>query len=93
MEKLYLITIRWGQAPNTDKIEKALAPVGNWLRFSQDSWLFWSSLTAQQIYVVVAPVLTTSDFELIMRVNETDWYGFAQPWIWNWIRSRGKSLT
>jgi hypothetical protein len=92
MEKLYLITIHWGTAPNTTKIESALQPLGTWLRFSQHSWLFWSLRTSQEIYNALAPILTREDFELILRVDENDWYGFAQPWVWNWIRSKGATL-
>jgi hypothetical protein len=92
MEKLYLITVNWAKTPDTDKIEKVLGPVGIWLRFSSSSWLLWTTRSSQQLYEVLAPVLTKEDSEIIARVDENEWYGFAQPWIWNWIKSHGRSL-
>jgi hypothetical protein len=92
MERLYLITIRWAGAPDQTKVEAALP--GRWLRFSPTSWLLWSTaLTTQEIYSAIAPKLTIHDFELILHVDEDDWYGYAEPWIWTWIKSKGATTT
>jgi hypothetical protein len=95
MEKLYLITVRWEQLtpmPDTDKVENVLGPLGRWMRFSGWSWLLWTTRGSEEIYSALAPALTTGDTELIARIDENDWYGFAPPWVWTWIRSRGQSI-
>jgi hypothetical protein len=94
MERLYLLTINWAQTPDAKKIKniEAVLP-GRWMRFNQDSWLLFTTQTSQQIYGQLAPNLTVKDSELILRVDEGDWWGFAQPWVWNWIRSRGHSIS
>lgn len=93
MERLYLITVNWGGVPNIAGLERALHPLGTWLRFSQTSWLLWTFLDAQGIYSAVATVLTKADAELIMGIDQANWTGFGQPWIWTWINSRGTKTT
>jgi hypothetical protein len=94
MEKLYCIIVHWAAGtPDVEKIERAINPSGRWLRFSTGGWLYWSTLSSQEIYNIIAPSLTTNESEIIIQTDEQNWYGFAQPWVWNWIKSRGHSLT
>jgi hypothetical protein len=94
MEHLYLITVRWHvMPPKHEGVEAAIAPHGRWMRFSGHSWLFWTTKNSQQINDLLAAVLTGNDSQIIVRIDQSDWYGFAQPWVWNWIRSGGTSTT
>jgi hypothetical protein len=91
MESLYVITINWAGSPDTAKIEAVLP--GRWMRFSATTWLMWSAQDVQQIFEAIAPKLTAKDTELIMRIDEAHWWGFAYPWVAAWIKSRGHSTT
>lgn len=91
MPKLYLITIRWNDVsspiPN-DKIEAALGTDGEWLRFSNWSWLSWTNRTPEQLRELIKPILGANDTFFIGAVEPRQYQGFAPQWVWDWMYSR-----
>jgi hypothetical protein len=83
-----MIVIRWGAAPKNAAIEAALDPVGDWLRFDAHAYLIRTESAAKQIFDAVAAVLTKADQELIMKVDPSEYYGWIQPWVGDWIEGK-----
>jgi hypothetical protein len=89
--KVYLIAIRWSAQPRTQEVEKALEAVGTWLRFNNNIYLLRTSKTAADIFSVLAKVLTKEDQELITRLQQDDYSGWASNWINVWIEESFKA--
>jgi hypothetical protein len=85
MPTLYSLNIRWVRTPNPEEVEKILARAGDWLRFNAWSWLVATDYTVHDVTASVRTVLTVDDSFLIIRCDPSDYSGFAQPWVWDWI--------
>jgi hypothetical protein len=92
-KKLYAILIRWVATPatleNFEKIDKALAPFGSWLRFSGYGWLLETERTALDVFHVLAGILRKDDSELVIRIDPNDYAGWAFKWVDEWVSQKG----
>jgi hypothetical protein len=91
---LYAIFVRWAGTPNTpeniQKIDNALGPYGDWLRFSGSNWLLDTDHSSEVIFKALANILHKDDSELIMKVDPNDYSGWASGWVDNWLKSKRK---
>jgi hypothetical protein len=72
--------------PQPEVVEKVLAPAGDWLRFDAWSWLVATDYSVHDVNAALRSALTPEDSILIIRCDPSDYTGFAQPWVWNWLR-------
>ena len=80
------MNIRWVKTPlNTQIIDTALSQCGDWLRFDAWCWLLGSEYQPQPITDHLRKSLAVEDSVLVMRVDPSDYGGFAAPWVWEWI--------
>ncbi len=86
MPNLYCVSIRWVKtALSPTSIENVLGRHEDWLRFDGYTWLVSSHLSAQDITNQLREVLTVEDNILIVKCDVSDYGGWAQPWVWEWI--------
>jgi hypothetical protein len=94
--KLYIIAVRWVETPltmeNVQKIDALLTPLGDWVRFSGTTWLLatdQNSLTNSiTIYASLGTFLKEGDSELIIRIDPSEYSGWAAKWVDDWIMSK-----
>ena len=86
--KLYVVIVHWHQTPQIQKLEVALGSVGDWLRFSNSSWIIHSQKTPRNIFDAIAPAMHKNDSELIFEINRDSFSGWAKPWVDNWVKDR-----
>jgi hypothetical protein len=89
---VYAVLIRWvGSTPNPAKIEGALSPVADWLRFNTETWFVETQDGLSRLNVELQKVLTPSDSVMIVRIDPSDRAGSAPPEVWNWLLRRSTS--
>ena len=83
---MYSLNIRWIKSQiNPEIIEDILSEAGDWLRFDAWSWLIYSSYSAHDITSALRGKLLPEDNIMIIACDPTDYSGFAQQWVWDWI--------
>jgi hypothetical protein len=86
MLNLYAVSIRWVKSPiDISRIDAVLSNYGDWLRFSSFSWLIASTSSAIIINEAIMAVLLPEDNILVLKCDLSDYSGFAQPWVWEWV--------
>lgn len=72
--RVYLIGIRWIKTPmNTSKIETLLSGHGDWLRWNGYTWLYFTKLSASQIYEILRIHLHNDDSTLVLKVDPAEY--------------------
>jgi hypothetical protein len=86
MPNLYSVNIRWvkTQADPT-RVELVLSRYGDWLRFDAYSWLCGSEHNAYAITNALRGALNIEDSILVLKCDLSDYNGFAQQWVWDWV--------
>ena len=86
MEKKYLITYNT-KTPNWNYTGffNALQSIGPWWHYLDTTWIVKSSLTSQQVYSMLGPHLSRSDFILVVEIIPGNRYGWLPQEAWNWI--------
>lgn len=83
---MYSLNIRWVKSQiNPEGIEEILSQAGDWMRFDAWSWLIYSSYSAHDITSALRGKLLPEDNIMIIACDPTDYSGFAQQWVWDWI--------
>lgn len=67
-----------------------MSVVGDWMRFSAWTWIVASQYNPTQIRDTLRVAMKPNDHFLILEVNVTGTDGIAQPWIWEWLRTRNR---
>jgi hypothetical protein len=75
---------RWDPA----RIDLALNPVGDWLRFNPTTWFVFTHLDADHVSTTVRQVLSPSDSVLVIRAEPRDVGGWAPADVWDWLQSK-----
>jgi hypothetical protein len=92
-KSFYGIMVRWNTEPtmaNINAVDAALGKIGDWVRFSGANWLIWTDETAVPIYSELRSVLTQNDSEIVLKLDPSDYTGWAPPWIDEWIKVRAQ---
>jgi hypothetical protein len=72
--------------PKVRELEPAfdyLAP--DWLRYSFNCWIVWSSRPASDFLYGLKPLIGTSDSMMIVKLDMSDRNGWEPQWVWDWI--------
>ena len=87
MKQLLCISIRWIKIPeNFEKVEAALAQYGDWMRISGYNWFVFTNSTTVEVQQALFKIITKEDTLLIIPGNSQDLAGWAEPWVWDWLR-------
>lgn len=91
-KSLHVIVIRISD-PSTvlaksAKIEAAINPLGDWLRFSSTNWFIYSDKPSIEIYRALTAVLTKDDSEIVMKADPSDYSGWSAKWVDDWLKAK-----
>jgi len=79
--------------PKMRDLEPSFYKIGDWVRYSQTSWIVWTSLETQEMLRILVAALDKSDNLLITSLTGTDFMGVLPMWVWDWIRSKGPNIV
>jgi hypothetical protein len=89
MPNLYCVSIRWVKtALSPTSIENVLGRNGDWLRFDGYTWLAHSNANAHDLTNQLRAVLNVEDNILVFKCDLSDYSGWAQKWVWDWITAK-----
>jgi hypothetical protein len=89
--RLYYIGIRWKEFPsNWEIVDRALDPLGEWIRINGLTWFLASNAASRDIYQHLLHTTNLTDQILVIALDPSDRYGWAPQWIWNWLDSQGQ---
>jgi hypothetical protein len=80
--------VRMALPMNVDNIDQLLGAHGDWARYNGYTWLYWTQLSADEVYNVLRVYLTTDDSILVARVDPREYQGWAPPFIWTWLADK-----
>jgi hypothetical protein len=71
------------------RVDQALSPLGDWLRYNGLTWFVSTNLPAAEVNIAVRTALSSSaDSVLVLRVEPSDFAGWAPPDVWSWFQSK-----
>lgn len=60
----------------------------DWLRYSPNCWVLWTSRPASDFLYVLRPYIGPNDTVLIAALDMSDRNGWLPQWMWEWIDKR-----
>jgi hypothetical protein len=66
-----------------EPIFNALAP--DWLRYSFNCWIVWTSRPASDFFYSLKPAIGQSDSVLIVKLDMAERNGWQPKWVWEWM--------
>jgi hypothetical protein len=70
-----------------DSLYTAIKSVGNWWHYLDSTWIVRSNNNSQEIYQSLAPHLLRNDFILVVKIDNSDKWGWLPLDAWNWLNS------
>jgi hypothetical protein len=61
----------------------AIAP--DWLRYSFNCWIVWTSRPASDFLYTLKPIIGQSDSVLIVKLDMSERNGWEPLWVWEWM--------
>lgn len=87
--KTYFVGVRWDPwTPRVQAVERVLDPLGDWVRFNDQTWLLSTTHPSRKLYEALQEVLSAHDLLLVIALNPKDRFGLAPRWVWDWIDSQ-----
>jgi len=87
--RIFYIGLRWKEFPQDFGIvDRALDPLGDWIRVNGLTWLLSSTYSSKKIYETLLHTTNLADQILVIALDPTDRFGWAPGWIWDWIDSQ-----
>jgi hypothetical protein len=84
--RVYYIGIRWEPPiPRVQSVEKALDPLGDWVRFNESTWFLSTDHLSRELYEALGKSLPSEATVLVIAVDPKDRFGWAPDWLWEWI--------
>jgi hypothetical protein len=88
-KRLYYVGIRWKESPaNWEIVDRAMSPLGDWIRLNGLTWLLASDLSSKDIYQRLLHTTNLTDQILVIALDPAERYGWAPAWIWSWLDSQ-----
>lgn len=89
MSNIYVVLVRpVNRMIPPHEIDATLTPLGDWFRFNGLSWFVESEASAAQIQSGVRQALTNSDSLVVVKVDLSDYSGWAPRETWDWLQSK-----
>jgi hypothetical protein len=75
----------------TAPVERALDPLGDWVRFNEHTWFLSTDRSSQEISEELQRALKkSSEMILVIALDTADRFGIAPQWVWDWIDSQNQ---
>jgi hypothetical protein len=71
--------------PDHDAIQKVLDKALDWVRYSDNCYIVWTSTEGSTWYRRFKRLLKPDEHVLIVGIDINDRYGWLPTWIWDWI--------
>lgn len=89
MKKIFVVVTYTGRSSEEedqliDKLNKAL----DWVKFSPDSWLVWTTADCRKWYERIKPIMRKGENVFIYKVDMSDRAGWMPKSFWNFIREK-----
>jgi hypothetical protein len=65
----------------------AIKSVGPWWHYLESTWIVKTNLTSAQIWDYLASHITSTDRMLIVKIDNSDKWGWLPQDAWNWLNS------
>jgi hypothetical protein len=87
---VYVVIVRYvTRLVRPEEIDEALTgKVQDWFRFNGLTWLVQTSMDASQVSALVNNVLTRDDSVAVLKVDLSDFHGWAPSETWTWLQSK-----
>lgn len=72
---------------NYEDLYKAIKAIGTWWHYLDSTWLVETSLTPQQVWERLAPVVDKTDRVLVVKVTSSN-SGWLTQEAWDWLNAR-----
>jgi hypothetical protein len=79
------IAFKWSAAPKTTELEATFNQAVDWLRYTPNCWIVWTTSSAQKWFERLKPHLGASDHMFICRLDVTERNGWLPKWLWEWL--------
>jgi hypothetical protein len=81
--------------PKVDELEPVFNKALDWMRYTNDCWLVWTTSTPQQWYQRLKPHLAEEDSCLITTIDLSRGKrsGQLSNWQWQWIKKDRQKST
>ncbi len=87
------IAFEFEDEPDYSKIEKVLDKAIDWVRYTPNCWLVWTSSSPRRWYNRLKEQLNEGDHLFICEVNIEERGGWMPKSFWDFIRSHQASLS
>jgi hypothetical protein len=89
MNRILHIGFNFAGKPKVLDLEPVIKRLGDdWIRYSTNNWLLWSSLPVVNVYQGISAHLDPQDHVLISAIDPGETVGFLPPWMWTWMQSK-----
>jgi hypothetical protein len=94
-KRLYVVSVSYPNSPDDEmgifpqpqKVDKALDPLGEWVRLNGFTWLVWTDQDAVSISKSIQDAVGEKARILSMRVSQYGMYGWQPNWVWKWLET------
>jgi hypothetical protein len=94
MIKIYLVALRLDAPITVERLEvlgNAMSNLGDWYRFNAFTWFLDTQFQSTDIQKQVRAVLSSDESVVVVKVDPTDFNGWASPEIWKWFQSKAST--
>jgi hypothetical protein len=91
--RVYYIGIATNELPPSfiPNLERALDPLGDWIRFNVLTWFLSTNRSSSELREALQQVLKSNPSlinVLVVAIEPKQRFGYAPPWIWDWLDSQ-----
>jgi len=87
--KQYLhIGFCWSAPPDLKALEEKFNKSIDWVRYSKECWIVWTSSDPNTWYNRLKPLLKENDDIFIVKIDINVRQGWLPTWIWDWVKEK-----
>lgn len=79
-------------APLIPAIETSMSGCGDWIRLNVYIWYVATNKSSAEVFAALRGYIKGEDSMVVMAMDQTDFNGWAPPWIWEWFLKRQPGL-
>jgi hypothetical protein len=84
--KFLHISFYWAAQPKTKELDVVFNDALDWIRYSPNCWIVWTTTDSQGWYNRLVNHITTVDRVFICELNVTNKHGWMDKWVWEWFQ-------
>jgi len=90
MSQFIHVNFIFAGVPKMRDLEPVMTALADdWIRYSTNGWVLWTTRTAPQIYSALIQHIDLADCLLIIPLDVDTSIGRMPPWVWEWFKSKG----